>query len=230
MLRLLATRLLWNTPHVRQAPVAIASEVMPTQAPEVPGNVPEPAQKTRKYALAVVGSVSHMKSLVPGEIYDGAQGGGYSPLRLTAGSIRQHVVAVNGGGQSFDVFIHSWHPDLRQTMVRSFTEGGGRLVWAEFENNTEYERLYAPLLAGSGKDWHQVGRLAEGRKIREKYAKNTRNTSEKEKTEICAGCRYTGRVGVFSRVLFARIWACWVRGSNLGSAVFFFFWLKMMRL
>ncbi len=141
----------------------------------------------RKYALVIVGSMSHMKSVVPVEVYDGDKTT-YTPLRITAKSILKHVVAPNGGGAEFDIYIHSWNPDLRQEFYKEFAGikpigsvtganskasgerdllagqqlggSGGRLfpalVWSEFENNTAYERLFSPLLAGTEKDWHQV--------------------------------------------------------------------------
>ena len=86
-----------------------------------------------------------------------------TPVRITLASLRQHIIDANGGGNSsrggipakFDVFAHSWAPDLEAAYREALP-----LAAAEFEDNRPYQRkMWAKGTAGlynRSSDWHQL--------------------------------------------------------------------------
>lgn len=106
-----------------------------------------------RYALIFSGAVSRRG----GQLIDRSATdleGEYSDIEFCAATMKRHVVAANGGSDHWDVFIHSWNPDL---------EGDFRSIYdfaaADFEENDPYlERLsgiYANAATGDAwRDYH----------------------------------------------------------------------------
>ena len=80
-----------------------------------------------------------------------------TPLHITLSSLRQHIIDANdrSGGGRFDLFAHSWAPNLEGAYRRHFN-----FTSAVFEDNRHYEEeWWAGGRRGiyhNGSDWHQI--------------------------------------------------------------------------
>jgi len=102
-----------------------------------------------KHALVLVGKVSRMFPSMDANNRTLAANSdfGHTPLHITGASILKHFVEVNGGPKEWDLFIHSWSPELETALTEAFTQTGVRLVFKQFEDNSAYEELYRPTLS-----------------------------------------------------------------------------------
>lgn len=76
--------------------------------------------------------------------------GAFVPLRLSAASLRRHVIEHNGGAALWDVFAHSWNPELAADIRRYFSPFD-----AKFEENGPVELRERPLYS-EGAQWSQI--------------------------------------------------------------------------
>ena len=109
-------------------------------------------RKHPQFALVLSGAVSRLNErtaspTLPGGVsdslfsvnsaaalYDAAHD--VVPLHVSAAGIHRHVVLHNGGDEDWDVFAHSWNPELEMSIRRHF----GPLCAATFEDNRPVER------------------------------------------------------------------------------------------
>ena len=74
----------------------------------------------------------------------------YVPLHVSAASIRKHVVLHNGGDSMWDIFAHSWNPELEHQIRKLFKPSR-----AIFEDNRQVERSQRHLYSKDS-EWSQV--------------------------------------------------------------------------
>ena len=74
----------------------------------------------------------------------------YVPLHVSAASIRKHVMMHNGGDSMWDIFAHSWNPELEHQIRKLFKPSR-----AVFEDNRQVERTQRHLYSKDS-EWSQV--------------------------------------------------------------------------
>ena len=96
------------------------------------------------YALVLSGGVSRLCRASRSTAPEGSSGlyneqrGRYTPLHVTAAGFGRHIIGANRGSTAFDIFIHSWHPELQQDFLAQYRRRGN-VASAVFEDNVPGE-------------------------------------------------------------------------------------------
>jgi len=94
-----------------------------------------------RYALLISGAVSRSGGQMQDTSATGV-GGAYSDFRLCAATIKKHFLQANPGA-TWDVFMHSWNPDLEAEFRGLF-----RFAAAAFEDNEPWVARLRPVARG----------------------------------------------------------------------------------
>ena len=128
--------------------------LLQSRAQETPREAPtspKAAATTTRYALLVAGAVSRLPSRRHGNmqqyttaatLYAADQRPFFSSVKVCVASIRRHILEANPA--SWDVFVHSWHPDLEDTYRQAFPEA----VSMAFEDNRPFEQSLRGVFKG----------------------------------------------------------------------------------